>query len=234
MGWRQRRSLAMQLGWSLAESECFGESHAEAWELLAKPGSGVQVSPNVWLLGRRGRSLPANASGVDTHRASITSRFDWQARATQSYEKLNPGASSADWDEVLTRVCMAAFGCSRHVHSSDVADPAQKLSRPIKEELRQVSQNGQLLGRRGRSLPANASGVDTHRASITSRSDCRAPTGAPGCATRWTRASGSWRTRSWRSCGAQGRATRARPSGTPPTRRCARRRCRGCGSGCGR
>jgi hypothetical protein len=35
-----------------------------------------------------------------------------------------------------------------------------------------VSQNGQLLSRRGRSLPANASGVDTHRDSITSRLDC--------------------------------------------------------------
>jgi hypothetical protein len=29
-----------------------------------------------WLLSRRGRSSPANASGFDTHRDSITSRFD--------------------------------------------------------------------------------------------------------------------------------------------------------------
>jgi hypothetical protein len=36
-----------------------------------------------------------------------------------------------------------------------------------------VSQNGQLLSRRGRSLPANAGGVDTHRDSISSRFDCR-------------------------------------------------------------
>jgi hypothetical protein len=36
-----------------------------------------------------------------------------------------------------------------------------------------VSQNGQLLSRRGRSSPANASGLDTHRDSITSRFDCR-------------------------------------------------------------
>jgi hypothetical protein len=36
-----------------------------------------------------------------------------------------------------------------------------------------VSQNGQLLSRRGPSLPANASGVDTHRDSISSRFDCR-------------------------------------------------------------
>jgi hypothetical protein len=34
-----------------------------------------------------------------------------------------------------------------------------------------VSQDGQLLSRRGRSLPANASGLDTHRDSITSRLD---------------------------------------------------------------
>jgi hypothetical protein len=37
-----------------------------------------------------------------------------------------------------------------------------------------VSQNGQLLSRRGRSLTANASGFDTHCDSISSRSDCRA------------------------------------------------------------
>eukprot|EP01049_Picozoa_sp_SAG25_P012031 SAG25_NODE_1555_length_2770_cov_38.636459_4_plen_89_part_00 len=37
-----------------------------------------------------------------------------------------------------------------------------------------MSQNGQLLSRRGRSSPANASGFDTHRASITSRFDCSA------------------------------------------------------------
>eukprot|EP01047_Picozoa_sp_COSAG01_P050729 COSAG01_NODE_5158_length_4445_cov_12.910953_2_plen_99_part_00 len=34
------------------------------------------VSPNGWLLGCRGRSFPANASGLDTHCALITSRFD--------------------------------------------------------------------------------------------------------------------------------------------------------------
>jgi hypothetical protein len=36
-----------------------------------------------------------------------------------------------------------------------------------------VSPNGQLLSRRGRSLPADASGFDTHRDSISSRFDCR-------------------------------------------------------------
>ena len=37
----------------------------------------------------------------------------------------------------------------------------------------EVSQNGLLLSRRGRRLPANASGLDTHRDSISSRVDCR-------------------------------------------------------------
>jgi hypothetical protein len=37
----------------------------------------------------------------------------------------------------------------------------------------QVSQNGYLLSRRGRSVPANASGFDTHRDPISSRFDCR-------------------------------------------------------------
>jgi hypothetical protein len=36
-----------------------------------------------------------------------------------------------------------------------------------------VSQNGYLLSRRGRILPANASGFATHRDSISSRFDCR-------------------------------------------------------------
>jgi hypothetical protein len=36
------------------------------------PGeAGAQVSQNGWLLSRRGRSLPASASGFDTHRDSI-------------------------------------------------------------------------------------------------------------------------------------------------------------------
>jgi hypothetical protein len=36
-------------------------------------------------------------------------------------------------------------------------------------KLAQVSHNGQLLSRRGRSLPASASGLDSHRDSISSR-----------------------------------------------------------------
>jgi hypothetical protein len=34
------------------------------------------VRQNGWLLSRSGRSLPANASGFDTHRDSISCRFD--------------------------------------------------------------------------------------------------------------------------------------------------------------
>eukprot|EP01047_Picozoa_sp_COSAG01_P064859 COSAG01_NODE_8656_length_2706_cov_11.170694_4_plen_84_part_00 len=34
------------------------------------------MSPNGWLLSRRGRSSPASASGLDPHRDSISGRFD--------------------------------------------------------------------------------------------------------------------------------------------------------------
>lgn len=107
MGWRQRRSLAMQLGWSLAESEVFGDPHGEAWEILSKGNSGVQD------------------------------------RASQSYEKA--AGMDADWDEVLNRVSNSAFGCSRYVKSTDVADPAGKTSRPIKERERQYEERSARL-----------------------------------------------------------------------------------------
>eukprot|EP01047_Picozoa_sp_COSAG01_P015988 COSAG01_NODE_808_length_13418_cov_9.469631_9_plen_265_part_00 len=45
----------------------------------------------------------------------------------------------------------------------------------------QVNQNGSLLSRRGRSSPANASGLDTHRDSISSRFDCRCPSRTRAC-----------------------------------------------------
>ena len=101
MGWRQRRSLCMQLGWSLVESSNFGDPHAEALEIINKPGSGIL------------------------------------SRSNQSYEKLNPGADNADWDEVLTRTVVACFGVCRHVRSNDTADPAGKVLRPIRELMRQ-------------------------------------------------------------------------------------------------
>ena len=46
MGWRQRRSLAMQLGWSIVESPGFGDAHTEAWEIVSRPGSGIQDRAN--------------------------------------------------------------------------------------------------------------------------------------------------------------------------------------------
>eukprot|EP01047_Picozoa_sp_COSAG01_P072318 COSAG01_NODE_11466_length_1928_cov_3.286495_3_plen_105_part_00 len=42
---------------------------------LQKTARSTWVSPNGQLLGRRGRSSPANASGFETRRDSITSRF---------------------------------------------------------------------------------------------------------------------------------------------------------------
>jgi hypothetical protein len=108
MGWRQRASLAMQLGWSLPSSEEFGDAHAEvctvytttcqctllhvsdlcyiftgiftavpmqspaptdlnaraqAWQLIAKPGSGIQ-------------SPPSGSAGTSSRRTSRTRRGD--------------------------------------------------------------------------------------------------------------------------------------------------------------
>jgi hypothetical protein len=57
-------------------------------------------------------------------------------------------------------------GAGRHRHLqqvSSVAIPRHGM----------VSQNGWLLSRRGRSLPANARGFDIHRDSMSRRSDCR-------------------------------------------------------------
>jgi N-acetylneuraminic acid mutarotase len=54
-----------------------------SWEKVNARGRGPTVSPNGQLLSRRGRSLPADASDFDTHRDSISSRFDCRrARAT--------------------------------------------------------------------------------------------------------------------------------------------------------
>jgi hypothetical protein len=47
----------------------------------------------------------------------------------------------------------------------------------------QVSQNGYLLSRRGRSFTSESRGFDTHRASISSRFDCRRS--APAAGRRW-------------------------------------------------
>jgi hypothetical protein len=66
------------------------------------------------------------------------------------------------------------------------------VQRGVQLGLAQVSQNGQLLSRRDRSIPANASGFDTHRDSISSRFDCSTPRRrGGGC--RWS--GGPWGTR---------------------------------------
>jgi hypothetical protein len=44
------------------------------------------VSPNGQLLSRRGRSLPADASGFDTHRDSISSRFECSSQSSTGSE----------------------------------------------------------------------------------------------------------------------------------------------------
>jgi hypothetical protein len=48
------------------------------------------------LLSRRGRTLPASASGVDTHRDSISSRFDCSPDDANPFELWDGGALDAD------------------------------------------------------------------------------------------------------------------------------------------
>jgi hypothetical protein len=75
---------------------------------------------------------------------------------------------------------------------------------------RPVSPNGELLSRHGRSSPANAGGLDTHRDSISSRLDCRPPAGERHRAARWSMRSHRLRSRRrwpWRR-----RWARRRPS----------------------
>jgi hypothetical protein len=64
-----------------------------------------------------------------------------------------------------------------YVRDSD-GRASRRMHRPSRSTPGRVSQNGCLMSRRGRSLPANASGLDTHRDSITSRFDCRYLRGA--------------------------------------------------------
>jgi hypothetical protein len=73
---------------------------------------------------------------------------------------------------------------------------------------RLVSQSGSLLGRRGRSLPANASGLDTHRDSISSRLDCSStpPWRKSGCPRR-----------SWSCCSSATRCRCVLPKKRPDT-----------------
>jgi hypothetical protein len=70
-----------------------------------------------------------------------------------------------DFDDWLVQTDRES-GRDYFVHALD-GDGSRRLTPPP------VSQNGYVLSRRGRSLPANASGFDTHRDSISSRFDCR-------------------------------------------------------------
>jgi hypothetical protein len=72
-----------------ARAEGLQRQLAEAQE-AATEAVRTMVSQNGWLLSRRGRSLPANAGGCDTHCASISSRLDtssagrrWRRRRRQ-------------------------------------------------------------------------------------------------------------------------------------------------------
>ena len=66
-----------------AYSAAAGKLSADMKTIFQSPevGGCVQVSQNGWLLGRRGRSLPAHVSGLDTHRDSISSRFGCRWRS---------------------------------------------------------------------------------------------------------------------------------------------------------
>jgi hypothetical protein len=73
-------------------------------------------------------------------------------------------------------------------HSAALDQQLASLSTEVHEQLPgvaavQVRQNGELLSRRGRSLPATTGGLDTHRDSITSRFDFRS---------RWSRSRMPW------------------------------------------
>ena len=72
----------------------------------------------------------------------------------------------------------------------------------------QVSQNGWLLSRRGRSVPASAGGLDTHRDSMTSRFDRSASPSARGSSTRWRTiiVGGAARSQSGTTAGCGGRS----------------------------
>jgi hypothetical protein len=71
------------------------------------------------------------------------------------------------WQAASTKQGRLALQWWNRVQNMDADEVAWR------REEKEVSQNGWLLGRRGRSLPANASGLDTHRDSISSRFDCR-------------------------------------------------------------
>jgi hypothetical protein len=87
----------------------------------------LQVSRNGWLLSRRGRSLPANGSGFDTHRDSISSRFDcrrtgWRRLVRWQRRGLPRRCGAVTALRRLRRCCVAACMCMR-MHAQAAADP---------------------------------------------------------------------------------------------------------------
>jgi len=65
MGRRNRRLVAMTLGWELLDSPVYGNAHAEAWEICAKAHKGLQaratqsyeaLNPKSWVGSRQGRA----------------------------------------------------------------------------------------------------------------------------------------------------------------------------------
>eukprot|EP01049_Picozoa_sp_SAG25_P004271 SAG25_NODE_266_length_10666_cov_14.508943_2_plen_119_part_00 len=109
---------------------------------------------------------------------------------------------------VRTHLALAQFSAMIMLQEP-TSSPAVSLSpRSARGEEEEVSQNGYLLSHRGCSLPANASGFDTHRDSISSRFDCRrrrvgqprtraAAPGRPTTTTTTTRPSCWRRGRAW-------------------------------------
>jgi hypothetical protein len=66
--------------------------------------------------------------------------------------------------------------CTTNERACTLADCGRIFTFACREE---VSPNGELLSRRGRGFPANASGFDPHRASVSGRFDCRSCRASP-------------------------------------------------------
>jgi hypothetical protein len=95
-----------------ARAEGLQRQLAEAQE-AATEAVRTMVSQNGWLLSRRGRSLPANASGFDTHRDSISSLFDCRQRPTPRprCERLGQPPAAALWSPFAMLCNISAAAC---------------------------------------------------------------------------------------------------------------------------
>jgi hypothetical protein len=78
------------------------------------------VSPNGWLLNRRGRSLPANVSGVDTHRDSISSRFDCRSAVLSSAESY--AEQPCDFEGFISLLALVAARVPALAHLRSAGD----------------------------------------------------------------------------------------------------------------